>query len=179
MADEPTKFDRSLGSFKNLFITELAKHTREKKVLRGPFHKLPGKFEFASWKDHALPLYSWAALSTVLFDREQYLAIFREIVGRTKHRHDEFSDEIYLNHLALKATTNTQFDFIFEPLLGNKDCRLQLSKLALFSSLPDRDHWARYADEEGDNDVGILASAYARCFDHQSQHATDIRWLMT
>lgn len=178
MIDTPTRFDRSLGSLKNLFITELAKHRRHKKVLRGPFHILPGKFEFASWKDHALPLYSWAAVSTVLFDREEYLAIFREIAGRAKHRHDKFGDEIYLNHEALKTATNIQFDFIFAPLLDLKDLRSQFSKLSILSSLPDRDHWARYTAIEDDNDLSVLASAYAQCFNHQSQAATDIRWLI-
>ena len=63
MAKDIEEFDRNLSSLKNLFITEIAKHTLDRKVLRGPFHKLGRNVAFASWKDHALPLYSWAALT--------------------------------------------------------------------------------------------------------------------
>jgi hypothetical protein len=59
MAGDSSDFDRSLGSIRNLFITELAKLHRDKKTLRSPFHKLPSSMSFASWKDDALPLYSW------------------------------------------------------------------------------------------------------------------------
>jgi hypothetical protein len=104
--------------------------------------------------------------------------MFREIVGRIQSRHDNFADEIYLNHDSLKALTNVQFDFIFEPLLEQRHHRSQFHKLSFLESLPDRDHWARYAEGQDDNDISSLAEAYAHCFNHQSQQATDIRWLI-
>ena|ERR1700683_3161618 len=142
MAKDSAEFDRSLGSLKNLFITEIAKHTLDKKILRGPFYKLGRNVNFASWKDHALPLYSWAALATAVFSRDKYLAVFREIVSRIKYRHDDLQEEVFLDHASLKILSNIQFDFIFEPLLTGEDLRATFAPLAKLTSLPDRDHWA-------------------------------------
>lgn len=180
MAEEDKKFDRSLGSIKNLFVTELAKHVRDKKLLRGPFHKLPGEFVFHSWKDHALPLYTWAALAVGLMERDRYLPIFRDIAGRLKYRHDNFSEELYVNHASLKDLSNSQFDFIFEPLLKDSELRSHFAELGLLNSLPDHEHWTRYGtvDEKNETDLSFLASGYAQCIDHQSQQATDIRWMI-
>jgi hypothetical protein len=180
MADDTTDFDRNLGSIKNLFITKLAEHPREKKTLRGPFHRLQGDLAFSSWKDNALPLYGWAALTAGLLSREKYLPIFREIALRVKTRHDDFKDELYLNHIALKESSNTQFDFVFQPLLKLQELRPYFASLAKLHSLPDREHWKRYGadDDKSDADFTALASGYTQCFDHQSQQATDIRWLI-
>jgi hypothetical protein len=144
MAKDAEEFNRSLGSIKNLLFTALADHAREKKLLRAPFYKL----HFASWKDHALSPYSWAALTTNLLSRDQYLPIFREISGRIRYRHDKFGDEIYVNHASLKDTANAQFEFIFELLLSQKENRDKYADLAKLQSLPDRAHWLRYETSE-------------------------------
>src|SRR5579862_638024 len=181
MAKDLEEFDRSLGSLKNLFITEIAKHTLEKKTLRGPFHRLGRNISFASWKDHALPLYSWAALTTALLNRDEYLAVFRKIVSRIKYRHDNLQEELFLDHASLKTVSNAQFDFIFEPLLlVSEDLRSIFARLAKLTSLPDRDHWDRYGDNSHDNasDFSKMAAGFAQCFDHQSQQSTDIRWMI-
>jgi hypothetical protein len=108
------------------------------------------------------------------------LAIFREIIGRTKHRHENLGDELFLNHASLKDASNIQFDFIFEPLLGREEVRPIFASLAAVTSLPDREHWARYGNNHMDDNVDFnkLAEGYAQCFDHQSQQATDIRWMI-
>jgi len=44
--------------------------------------------------------------------------------------------------------------------------------------LPDRDHWLRYQDDRSNTDISDLKAGYMKCLDHQSQEATDLRWLI-
>jgi hypothetical protein len=180
MSEEAEQFERSLGSLKKLFFTALADHVRDKRVLKNPFHKLGKDISFTSWKDSALPLYSWCALTVALLPRDDYLEIFRKIATRVKHRHDRFGENIFLNHSSLAQITNTQFDFIFEPLLQEKELRPDYFNLSNLKELPDRAHWERYGEkiEDAPIDFGPLAVGYSLCFDHQSQQSTDIRWLI-
>jgi hypothetical protein len=180
MVAQDDDFDQSLGPIANMNITGLARHKREKKGLRAPFHQLQRNMIFKSWKDDALPLYSWCAVAIGIMPRENYLKVFREIAHRVKYRHDTFNDEIFVNHASLRDLSNHQFDFIFEPLLSENNVRPHFASLSILRCLPDRDHWSRYGQiREGEaTDLSDLASGYAQCFDHQSQQATDVRWLI-
>ncbi|MEA2820500.1 MAG: hypothetical protein QOJ86_2504 [Bradyrhizobium sp.] len=129
-------------------------------------------------EDDFLPLISWGALSISLLNRDVYLKKFREIVGRVKFRNENFKEEIFVDHIRLGSISNAQFDYIFEPLLSEITLRRQLSLLAELKSLPDRDHWLRYQDEQSNRDVSSLRPGYMKCLDHQSQEATDLRWLI-
>jgi hypothetical protein len=179
MSEEPQDdFTASLGFVRKLLITELSKHKLEKKTLLAPYHPLKDNMHFSSWKDDFLPLITWGTLLISLLDREAYLEKFREIVGRIKFRHENFKDELFVDHVRLKNISNTQFDYIFEPLLSDIALRRQLSLLAELRSLPDREHWLRYQDEKSNRDVSDLKAGYMKCLDHQSQEATDLRWLI-
>jgi hypothetical protein len=107
-------------------------------------------------------LISWGALSISLLDRDVYLEKFREIVGRIKFRNENFKEEIFVDHIRLGSISNAQFDYIFEPLLSDITLRRRLSLLAELKSLPDRDHWLRYQDEQSNRDVSSLRSGYMR-----------------
>ncbi|MGZ5873770.1 MAG: DUF5677 domain-containing protein [Bradyrhizobium sp.] len=179
MPEEPIDdFAAGFGFVRDLLITELSKHKLEKKTLLAPFHPLKERMQFSSWKDEFLPLITWGTLLISLLDRDRYLMRFREVIGRVKFRHENFKDEIFVDHVRLKKISNTQFDYIFEPLLSDIALRRQLSLLAEISSLPDRDHWLRYQDEQSNRDISDLKAGYMKCLDHQSQEATDLRWLI-
>jgi hypothetical protein len=129
--------------FGGMNITALSDHKRDKKTLRGPFHRIRdlASFSFSSWRDGFLPLYSWCALLVGALKRDEYLEKFRSTIMRVKHRHDNFDEDTYLDHIALEQLSNHQFDFIFEPLLKNAELRKMLSILGGIESLPDANHW--------------------------------------
>jgi hypothetical protein len=94
-------FAASLGFVGKLSITELSKHKFEKKKLLAPFHPIQERIEFSSWKDNFLPLITWGTLLVGTLDRETYLGKFRQIISRIKYRHENFSDELYVDHVRL------------------------------------------------------------------------------
>jgi Family of unknown function (DUF5677) len=67
---------------------------------------------------------------------------------------------------------------MFGAVLANKKALLALSALKLIDCLPDRRHWDRHLPErDPEEGWGVLAEAVFRTADHQSQEATDVRWL--
>src|SRR5216684_1701718 len=53
-----------------------------------------------------------------------------------------------------------------------------LRPLLLFDGLPGRDQWARALDvQPQDGDAQTRSDAVSKVLDHQSQEATDVRWL--
>jgi hypothetical protein len=132
MSEKPhDDFAASLGFVRDLLITELSKHKLEKKTLQAPFHPLKERMQFTSWKDDFLPLIAWGTLLIGHLDRDAYLERFRQIVGRIKFRHENFKDELFVDHVRLEKISNTQFDYIFEPLLSDVSLRRQLTTLAI------------------------------------------------
>lgn len=178
MSEEQDEFSASLGFVRDRMITELSKHKLEKKTLLAPFHKIQSRTNFSSWKDEFLPLITWGTLLIGLLDRETYLERFRDVILRVKSRHENFKDELFLDHARLKAASNAQFDFMFEPILSDSGLRKQLAVMAEIKSLPDHDHWSRYQDDHSNRDLSALSPGYMKCLDHQSQEATDLRWLI-
>jgi hypothetical protein len=178
MTTQEEEFVRKLGSFSEERITGLNKLRKVKGKLVSPFNALRGPIEFKSWKDDALPMYSWAALLVGLISRDEYLSIFRNIIGKVGDRKKAKGESIYPNHWSMRNLTNEQFDDVFESLLAREEFKKNIATLAELESLPDAAHWKRHVEDGQRADAIPLAVGYAKCIDHQSQQATDIRWLI-
>ena len=137
---------------------------------------MPGVF-LSSWRDERLPEVLWAAILTAALDRESYLEIFREVAKATQNL--ETSEWIGLGHSRLAGLSNQDFDSLLAPILNSENSTL-LKPLRLFKELPDRNHWARHIegwDTSELEDYNTVAAAIGLNSWHQSQSATDIRWL--
>jgi hypothetical protein len=173
VAPEDTLKDQAqvLADLSNLLITPLKKHKVRKGIAHAPFEPIRDKVTLTSWKDDFLPLVTWAAAVTACFDRETYLAIFRDILERIRHLYETEGSNISVDHLSFKDLSNTNFDFVLEPVLSRSSYNDAVVAMASLKSLPDQHHWKRHLVADTSFDLTSLAGGYANCFDHQSQEA--------
>lgn len=158
-------------------ITPLSDLKRHKGVIASPFSKL-GNMSFSSWVHDALADCLWSALIVGGLPREKALSAFRIILQIVAENKTE-TGNVMLVHSQFKKFSYALFRKIFSPICADEATRKCLSPLLLLNSLPDRDHWLKLIGPPPEwNDAGeALAVAIAKSFDHQSQEATDCRWL--
>ncbi len=133
----------------------------------------------SSWVNEVLADGLWSVLIAGLLPRETALRVFRSVLTIYKRNHQAFGTTM-LVHSQLAQLSPELFDMLFRPLCQNSEIRNILRALLAFDTLPDRQHWQRALEAQGaawDEHSERLAKAVARCFDHQSQEATDCRWL--
>ena len=154
--------------------SSLEQHTRTGKKLSPPFRSV-GNVNLQSWINDRLPDVIWAALLTDLQPRESYLNIFRELSNQA----DRFSDSTaYPTHTVLAGLSNPEFDELMAPVLANEHAKVKLRALRLFDTLPDKHHWSRVLSPPDANVAwDEVARSVLNTLSHQSEAATDIRWL--
>lgn len=143
--------------------------------MASPFSSLPGVTS-SSWYSDFLPNLLWACILTSFLDRSAYLALFRSIISNAVEI-DEARRPVVLAHNHLAGTSAELFDQIFRPILHDENARTYLRALVLVDCLPDKDHWERHLEKPEPRDLSTLAHAVADNFDHQSERATDVRWM--
>lgn len=158
-------------------ITPLSDLKRHKDIISSPFSKL-GNMSFSSWVHEVLADSLWSVLIVGGLNREKALSAFRVVIqlcGENK----EGTGKIMLVHSQLKGVPYEIFEKIFAPLCEDDETKKCLSPLLLLKTLPDRDHWLKLLGPAPEwTDAGEkLATAIAKSFDHQSQEATDCRWV--
>lgn len=163
--------------FKDRNVSPLESLPRAGKTLKSPFSRLQGFMVNRSWYDECIPNIIWACILSSFLERDTYLDLFRRLIADTREK-IERRKEIFVTHNFLATTTSEEFDTMFSGVLANEEARRYLSALRLIDCLPDRMHWDRHLPEpDTEKDWQILAHAVGDTFDHQSQRATDIRWL--
>jgi hypothetical protein len=119
----------------------------------------------------------WAAILTAQLDREEYLTLFRKIGDAATGMKELKWDG--LGHSKLAGLANAEFDTLLKPILNDKILPL-LEPLSIYQEIPDAKHWARHiyrwSDTNPEN-YGIVATGIGINSWHQSESATDIRWL--
>ena len=131
--------------------------------------------EISSWIHDRLPEMLWAALIVRNLDRDYALAQFRRIlifIGEHEQReelHDLTLSGIAELHEALRS------DLIRHIVRPPKVSRI-LTSLLHFESLPARDDWRRNLPET-EPDLDVLIGSVGATLWHQSQEATDCRWM--
>jgi hypothetical protein len=156
-------------------ISMLDQHQLLGKALKTPFNQVPD-MHLMSWRDDRLPDMLWAVLLVGNLPRDRCLALFRQVVDAATSLPNETRKEIL--HSGIAELDDATFDRMFAPLVNDGDAREILSALLLFDSLPDRTHWARHLGAPDPAlHVPVVAGAVAATTEHQSQEATDCRWL--
>ena len=120
----------------------------------------------------------WACVLVGSLDRHHYLALFREvaILARSELKDDKHPS---LCHTSLSSLDQDTFERIFSPLVADSSAAPLAQCLTLVDALPDAEHWRRQFPEtpHSAESWDTLARGIFHCFDHQSQEATDVRWL--
>jgi len=162
---------------KNRYST-IKDHKRDGKTLLSPLANIPGVM-LRSWSDECIPNIIWACVLSANLERSDCLQIFREVVidARERLTKDEYNNS-FITHNYLSLLSEEQFDKIFCRLLKKEEAKRLLSSLLLIESLPDLHHWRRHLQNPlPEEHFPVLAKAVNDCFFHQSQEATDVRWL--
>jgi hypothetical protein len=130
-----------------------------------------------SWVDHGLNEVLWAVILRGNLEQRQCLKIFRQTIVAARGS-DPLYRDTFISHSALSALGKTEFDIIMAPVLQDNSARELLRCLLFLESIPDRPHWARHLEEpDTDTHSQFIMKGVASCLDHQSQEATDVRWM--
>ena len=151
-------------------VTPLRKLQRKGNVLEGPFKKLTN-ISFSSWINEIIPEVLWSVLIVSALPRES--ALTSKI-----SKHKQAFGKGRLDHSKLASLSQEAFNLLFAAVLANKAAQDALIPLLVLDALPDKARWSTLLPQA---DLGQawnkLATAVANTYDHQSQAATDCRWL--
>ncbi len=160
---------------KEIPSTNLSKHKKEGKNLLPPFRQLTGMSP-SSWKDDRMPEMLWAVLLIGNLNREEALNVFRKVADLVKQKPElldithsgtaKWSKENRLNLINLLKESHTEAQKI-------------LRSLIIFPALPGYNEWKEILGEPEDEGViaDFLAKGVSATLWHQSQEATDCRWI--
>ncbi len=161
-------------SAKEVEHTPLKKYKQEGKKLTPPLAGL--NTVNASWINDRLPEMLWAVLITNYFERDVSLAIFRPILKLIEGK--EELDGVRHTDIA-KYSSEFRKQFIAHILSQHEELKIALRPLLLFEDLPAYKDWKKALDTEpdGEKDGSALAWAVDEVLFHQTQKATDCRWV--
>lgn len=158
--------------------TPLEQRRRHRKVFKSPFSDIERNIMWSSWKDHHLLNMLWACTLVGNMDRKSYLDIFQKIIDNAAPI-AKGSIPANLCHNFLSTIEQSTFDSILSPILNNNDAATIVSAIRSVENIPDCNRWDSLLSNTAspDDPWNILANGIGACFDHQSQQATDVRWL--
>lgn len=154
--------------------TPISGHTRQGSQLEPPFSKLEN-VKLCNWTNDRLPDMLWAALILVAVDRKSGLQQFRRIlnfIGEHEQK-DNLSNITLTGFSKMEEQLRKEvLSFIIEP----PKAAHALATLRLFRSLPARETWDDLLPNVKPN-IELLMNAVGITLWHQSQEATDCRWV--
>jgi hypothetical protein len=159
--------------------TPLTGHHRVGNSLVTPLNRLPA-IQRTRWSFDRMPEMLWACLVRALLPREDALVLFRQVIGA--HRELLFERQPTPED-AVPTQTNLATCYpelipcIVQIIVAHPLGYAPLRLLLMFDALPGRDIWAQAINAEPENDGDALSDAIALFLWHQSQEATDVRWL--
>ncbi len=158
---------------KNRIDSKLSEHTRYKKELKPPFLRF--KMTPSSWIDERLPEMLWAVLVIGNVEREKALSFFRYIADYILKNPDCYN--VTLSGIG-KFPKAKRKRFIVRASSWSDEVKMALRPLTLFSSIPAIDDWKDSLDRPiPKDDWQKLSEAVSKSYWHQSQEATDCRWI--
>jgi hypothetical protein len=156
--------------------TELAGHQREKKSLVPPFMKV-GNLRPMSWTNDRLPEMLWCALLLSQMGRGPALAIFRKVAKLIPQPNDG-KTVIDPTHSGLGSLDPVSREKVLSVICSEEQARESLRPLLLLGKLPARECWLKAIGQLASaEDWEALKAAVARVLYHQTQEATDCRWV--
>lgn len=155
--------------------TDISKHKRKGKILLPPFRQLT-RMSPSSWKDDRMPEMLWAVLLIGNIKREEALDIFRKVADLVS-RNPALS-AVTQSGIAMWSKENR---IVLINLLKESHPEAQkiLRSLVIFPALPGHSEWKEILGEPKDEEgiADFLAKGISATLWHQSQEATDCRWI--
>lgn len=156
-------------------FSTLDEHSREGKMLSPPLTRVP-KMQPMSWASDRLPEMLWAALLVTHMPRVRALSVFRKLADRISSlpESERFGD---VTHSGL-AKSPAALHEVSSIIVAEEGAARTLTPLLLLENLPARERW-QDALSRAESQLGWegLMRAVALNLNHQSQEATDCRWL--
>lgn len=160
---------------KEIKSTDLSKHKRDGSVLKPPFRQLTGMTP-SSWKDERLPEMLWAVVLIGNLKREDALDVFRRVAAFVE-KNPELCD-VTQSGIA-EWPKERRLELV--TLLKNSHPQAQnvLQSLVIFPALPGLAEWVEALGNPSDEGqvADYLANGVRATLWHQSQEATDCRWI--
>lgn len=155
--------------------TDLIDYKRDGKLLQPPLAQF-GK-STSSWIDERLPDMLWAALVISQVTREEALSFFRYVLNYVTDKKELYN--ITLSGIGLFAPEIRSAFIKYILSYDKKDIKKILKPLLAFELLPARAEWS---DEMGGDSITkedwkLIVDAVRLTLGHQSQEATDCRWV--
>lgn len=155
--------------------TPLKGHKQHKKELNPPFLANGLNMITSSWFNERLPEMLWAVLIIGNFEREEALKFFRYI-AKFVEKNQECLDITLTGIAQLPAEKRKLFIKHFAGY--SQDIKDILRSLLLLPELPTFNDWKEVLPEPTpENDWQKISKGVAVTFWHQSQEATDCRWI--
>lgn len=163
------------GKHKKNYST-IEHHARQGKLLIPPFMQIPS-IKFNSWVNDRLPEMIWAVLLVTHLTREQALEVFRRIINYWYEQPEKLRPKD-LTMSDLGEIKTEELEKFLKFLFHDEFVQGVLKSLILFKDLPGKEQWENAINDEPRVELWtMLAEAVAKALDHQSQEATDCRWV--
>ena len=154
--------------------TDISSHRRYKKELKPPLAQIPN-MKPSSWINERLPEMLWAVLIIGNIERETALNFFRYIAKYVEKNHECF--DITITGIS-KFSEAKKEEFIKYAISWSEEIKNALRPLALFPDLPAGEIWKKFLDQPiPKEDFQKLAEEVFKTYWHQSEEATDCRWI--
>lgn len=154
----------------------LKQHKQEGKSLIPPMLTVPN-VKFANWMNDRLPELLWATLIVSHLERQRALELFREVAAWAQ-KFETVTVELDITHSGLARFDSTSLEEVLKLICSSSDVRAVLRPLLLLKELPAAENWRNALQSESEeSDWNLLKVAIARTLNHQSDEATDCRWL--
>lgn len=158
----------------NEMETKISQHKRHKKKLIPPLLQLPNSSPSA-WIHDRLPEMLWAVIITGNLERKEALNFFRYIGGFVQ-KNKEFAD---ITHSALGNLPEKDLKRFIQYTVNFSD-KISgiLQLLCYYPKIPGFKIWKEILGvPKSGQDINKLSGSILKTFDHQSQEATDCRWV--
>lgn len=159
--------------------TTLREHKKQGKTLKPAFsqleNKLEGRLLHSNWTYDRLPEMIWAIVIRSAYSQELALTHFRKIILFIKNHplKDKIKDISVTSISELDEDLREQ---LIEIITSDSQIAEALTILRLFPSLPAKESWYKYLPTNRP-DINLLMLAVGKTLFHQTQEATDCRWL--
>ncbi len=156
--------------------SSLEDHRRNRKILNPPFlHYLPD-MKTSSWFNERLPEMIWAVLVMGNLNREDALDFFRYVITFVDANRE--CSDITMTGIS-KLSDSKRESFIKYLTSYSEEVNNILNVLLLFPELPSLKEWKNNLKESVDlnDDWNKLMDGVEKSFWHQSEAATDCRWI--
>jgi len=159
--------------------SSLADHQKTGKTLTPPLMRHP--ITLSAWSDHRLPEMLWACLLLTTLPRRQVIGMMRRIATAALDWSNETPEkpkDLGITHSALPDLPQELRTKVMAIICNQSAARRALAPLLLFPELPGYSIWQESLDGlDIEPTWPPLMRAIARTLYHQSQEATDARWM--